>query len=171
MEKIKQNSVKFAILKLTEEDKTTGKVYIIGKIVSKCYLKETKELQYPNGHIERIYTVNFPYNDIGTYERTMFSLKPSVGDISFDSEDRVNELFDTYEEAKETLEKEQRIANKISLLRGSIYDPNWKQNKEKVISIMKKYYAICNEYEEAVLEATKDMIVDKQEIQKTKKYK
>jgi len=169
MEKITQNPVKFAILKLTEKDPKTGKVYTIGKMVSKCFLKETRETIYPNGHIATSFTVNFPFSDIETFQKTMFTLKPNIGNASFDSENKVEEVFDTYEEAKERLEEDQIRTKKLCFLRGSLKDPNWKQNKEKTLAILNKYNAICNAYEAAVLDATKDMIVDEKGHQKVNK--
>ena len=160
MEKITKNPVKYAVLTLKETDAKTNKTITRGRIVSKCYLLETKELHYPNGQVDTTYIVNFPYNDIKTYENTMFTNNPSIGEPTFDNEEMVTDVFDTYEEAKEELKITNELVRKTGLLRVRLSGTGWQERYAKAVKFLKITDAICSAYETRVLDATKDMKVE-----------
>lgn len=160
MKKITKSPVKFAVLTLREKDARTNKIFTRGKIVSKCYLLETKERYYPNGQVDTTYVVNFPFDDIKTYEDTMFSLRPNIGNPSFEKETEVDNVYDTYEEAKEELDRTNAYAERLASIRIQASGKGWKERMARVDKALRVSKAICSSYETRVLDATKDMVVE-----------
>ena len=168
MKEITKNLVKFAILTLKAKDPRSKKTLTRGKIVSKCFLLETRELHYPDGEVEKSYLVNFPFRDISTYENTMFTAIPSIGEPDFDSQDRVDKVFDTYEDALAELETVNRNIEKLILIKSQLLGDNWKDKYAKTMQLLKKNNAICSLFEERVSAATTEMIVEEKEKLKIK---
>ena len=168
MKEITKNPVKFAVLTLKEKDDRTNKTITRGKIVSKCFLLETKERIYPNGQVDTTYVVNFPFDDIKTYEDTMFTLKPNIGNPTFDKETEVENIYDTYEEAKEELKRQDHNMKRMLLLKTSLSGEDWRYKYACAMKVLRKNEAICSSYETRVLDATKDMVVKEKERIKIK---
>lgn len=168
MKEITKNPVKFAVLTLKETDDRTNKTVTRGKIVSKCYLLETKERCYPNGQVDTTYVVNFPFDDIKTYEETMFTLKPNIGIATFDKQTEVDNVYDTYEEAKAELDKSIACSEKMAYLRIKLSEKDWKETIKRVDRALRVSKAICSSYETRVLDATKDMVVEEKGKEKIK---
>lgn len=168
MKEITKNPVKYAILSLKGKNERTNKTFTRGKIVSKCYLLQTRELYYPDGDVDTTFLVNFPYNDISTYEKTMFTAIPNIGEPNFESQIIVDKVFDTYDDAQSELDRINRSIEKIVLIKSQMSGSNWKEKYAKTMMVLKKNNAICKLYEERVLAATKEMVVEEKGKEKIK---
>lgn len=168
MKEITKNPVKYAILTLKVTDPKSKKTLTRGKIVSKCFLLETREQYYPDGEIEKSYLVNFPFSDISTYEKTMFTLKPNIGEPNFDSQVKVDKVFDSYEEAQVDLERINKSLERLIRIKSQLSGRNWQEKYIKAMKLFKKNNAICSLFEGRVLEATKDMEVEEKDKIKIK---
>ena len=157
MKKITKNPVKYAILTLRETDPKTNKKITRGKIVSKCYLLETHERVFPDGEVYTNYIVNFPYTDIATYEQTMFSVRPSIGEPNFDTEEKVENVYDTYDEAQEDLKRQNHNMERMLLIKAQLSGTDWKNKYVSAMKTLKKAEAVCSLYELRVLDATEEM--------------
>lgn len=134
--------IKYAVAELKERGgwAVNYSNYVIGYIASKCYVLE-KIIEYKrNGDTEVKYKVVFPYKDIDSYEVGLRNDKKHLKkatepvDNSYIT-DIVDNLYDTYEDAKkEAVRKNRYLEDDISL---------------------------CLQFEKAVLKETKNMEITK----------
>lgn len=163
--------VKYAVLELKSNGgySTNYEDVTEGFIVSKCYLMESKVRYMANGEQVVSYKVYFPYNNISgvkyfyNHYNSLSSYKEERERIGINARgdyypvEIVSDIFDTYEEAKEVAEEQ----NKNLVARAAIYmsfsDPRFMQIYERERLEINARLNICQKYEDFIAENTKDM--------------
>lgn len=175
MEKKLNYPVKYAVLEL----KTDGgwdnnyEDVTVGFITSKCYVIGQNVRYYQDGSCKVFYQVVFPYNDIYNYRwRTSigypFTEKEIIPSFGYHgnctNENIVSNVFESFEEASvaaDVINKERRDRVGYYL---SVAAPDWEEKYNNLLEEFDKNLAICKSYEQAICDATSDMVVTGENI-------
>ncbi len=160
--------VKYAILELKQNGGWINNYEKItqGFIVSKCYVMDSNIKFFSDGKSEESYKVVFPFSN---NPNTELSLKHIISnpnptraiDGTCFSSDTVSDLFDTYEEANAlALKKNKELETKL-VLEISIWDPFWKEKKQKTKEQFSKKMELCHEIENWILNHTSYMKISR----------
>ena len=157
--------IKYAILELKES--VDNKEITAGFIISKCYVVKSIIDYKNNDKCRVVHKVVFPYDDIAFYKKALADTLDSIGTRTVPKEDAsgevypikvVDKLYDKYEEAikiKEELNHD--LYDYItSISQGDSYEA-LEEAREAYFNQM----AICDVYEQDILDNTQDMIITK----------
>ena len=129
-------------------------------IVSPCYVINQNIRYYSDETTKTTYEVVFPYKDIHTYKYLKrfneHSEKPHFSSYNCLNSNIVSNLFDTYEEANITAEIENK--NKRKNIFCSV------KNYNQILDTFNKNLEICKEFEQLVLERTKNIQITQKDI-------
>ena len=167
MEKEINYPIQYAVLEL----KTSGgwsvgyKDVTQGFIVSKCYVVESNIVYHSDGTNKITHKVVFPFEDISCLQISQNRIQ-NIGEEKIPSYDAcnhpypvqvVNELFDSYEDAKISAEEKNEEHKHNLVLKVYIGKTNKKEQLEKLKREFEQRLKLCYLFEQLVLEATKDM--------------
>ena len=139
-----------------------------GFIASKCYVVETNIVYHKDGSHSVIHKVVFPYEDIDCLKTSLRYGRKNIGEEqvpSYDACDRpypvniVDDLFETYEEAKKHSEAKNEEYKRDLITNVSMLDPNWQKQFETLIQQFNKSLEVCYLFEAISLEKTADMLL------------
>ena len=170
MENMINYPIKYAVLEIKEKGGwlVGYKEITQGFIVSKCYVVESKVTYKSDGSSIITHKVVFPYDDIQTFKYSFQNGGTYLGEENTPRYDACNnpypvrvvdELFDTYYDAKvkaEVQNEEYRSGLGIEL---STLDPDWLDKYHLLKQDFESNLAICYLYEELVIDKTLDMKV------------
>lgn len=135
----------------------------IGFIVSKCYIVNQNIRYFQNGTNKVSYTVVFPYTNIEAFKNKLsrgneYFEEPAIPKFNYHGEclnaNTVLNIFDTFEEATESANKENRgIKSAIALRFNSIDDYN------KSVKEFEENLNTCKLYEQYIDNQTNEMII------------
>ena len=156
--------VKYAVLESKEKGGWDNRYKDInqGFIASKCYVLESSIIYGISGSSSITHKVVFPYNNIQLFRQSLLDGICDIGvanTITYDMNNNptpvflVDELFDTYEEAK-TRAIEEINSYKSRLLKSEDYE---EKQKESLLQEYNKKIELSNLYEQAVLDKTNNM--------------
>lgn len=181
MEKQLNYPIKYAVLELKEKGG-----YLVGYkditngfIASKCYVVGTNIKYYSEGFSKITHRVVFPYDNLAIFKASLHKGKTNIGEENFPHYDASNnpnpvwiveQLFDTYEEAKSAAEEKNEeykenlimevpMQRDTQLREGITSVSNWKKQYEVLTREFEKKLEICNLFEEEMLSLTQDMEV------------
>ena len=178
--------IKYAVLKLKEQGGylVGYKDITRGYIVSKCYVMESN-IKYNQDGTKCVYhKVVFPYNDIGRFKTSLKNGGLNIGTEEIPNYDAsgkpfsasiVNNLYETYEAAKELAEeknKEHRdsLTSKTPApVTAALAKTSWQEQYNNLREEFEVELEICKYFEQLVLEATKDMKISKDKSRKKPK--
>ena len=158
--------IKYAVLELKQDERylTNNQKYTSGFIASKCYVIKSEINYYNNGGYNTIHHVVFPYTDFVSF---IFNFKCDKTDIGkreypsinskLNSTHAVSDLFETYEEAKESSKEKNEYLRADLTLSLSILDEDFMKKLEEINNKFLTKLAVCNRFEELVLKNTEDM--------------
>lgn len=158
--------IKYAVLELKQDGRylTNYQKYTSGFIVSKCYVIKSEIDYYSNGGYNTIHHVVFPYDDFGKFVTGFKHDKTDIGkreypsiNSNLNSTHVVSDLFDTYEEAKESAKEKNEYLRADLTLSLSILDEDFMKKLEEINNNFLTKLAVCNRFEELVLKNTEDM--------------
>ncbi len=166
--------IKYAVLEVQEkggwavgyEDVTKG------FIASKCFVVETKVVYGKDGKSKVINKVVFPYEDYSFFEHSLSRGIKNLGimnSINYDANNNpypshiVNELYETFDEAKEKANKcnEDYKVNLIN--RVSFSEPSWQYQYELLKNDFDKTSSLCNLFEQLIESKTRLLEISKEE--------
>ena len=171
--------IKYAVLELIERGgwSVGYKDITQGFIVSKCYVIESNIVYHSDGSYNVIHKVVFPYSDISTFKNSLSYGGQNIGSPEiprYDACDKVypinmvTALFDSYEEAKvAAIGKNEEFKSNLIMkvpdfFSNHFLDSDWKKQYESLKQKYEQNLAICNLFEELVIEETKDMIISEE---------
>ncbi len=154
--------VKYAVMPIMQK-KDAEEYGACAYIVSKVYLLSEKTRYYENGLKDSLYEVVYPY-------RTYLDIRNGRNIPKFDKSDKctnseiVTEVYDDYISAI----KDAQIKNYI--LEGDLYylipsdDEDCLEKRTKIIREFEEMIKIYRKFEETLMEATADMVINKDDI-------
>ena len=162
--------IKYAVLEIKEKGGwlVGYKEITQGFIVSKCYVVESKITYKSDGSSRISHKVVFPYDDIQTFKNSFQDGMTYLGKENYPRYDAcdnpypvriVDELFDTYYDAKivaENKNEEYRSGIGVEL---STLDPNWIDKYHLLLQKFESGLDFCYLYEKMILDATATMRV------------
>ena len=166
--------IAYAVLELKEKYKnmTNGSYITQGFIVSKCYVLESSIKYDSDSGYKLKHKVVFPYKDFTSFKTSFRDGKQKIGDPQIPvknayndiySYDIVDNLFNTYEEAKASAnEKNEEYVNNVLMdIPAQVGSPLRGLNDEEQYRLVKQKFedrlVFCYQFEELVLRATRDM--------------
>ena len=169
---IKENTypIKYAILELKENGNyvTNYEDIVRGYIVSKCWVVASSLKYFSNGDSKLFHKVIFPYKNLDRFKMSLLNNEKNLGeriepqyDFNYNPYpvDITEELFDSYEEAKEKAHKKnEEMKHKLVLnVRYSILDSRFKIALSEMEKEFLKELSICELFESLALLNTEDM--------------
>lgn len=166
--------VKYAILEVKESQRYEK--ITLGFIVSKCYLLSSTIKYLEDGTSKTSHIVFFPYNNIREFKYSnLDSIKPDKIRVDYYGTpwavDEVSQLFDTFEEAKESAIKMNNdfrkniIYNRVAIKPIASYTDNY---YDELVKEADADLEACMKYEEFIALRTSDMVITKDEDVKCK---
>lgn len=135
----------------------------IGFIVSKCYVIEKKVRYFGNGASQESYKVVFPFKNFREFQCSLLDGKQYYEEASipiynsyngtYQNGEVVSSVFDTFEDALEVAEDENRKKRRLMLSGIQV------SNYNSVVEEFEKNLYLCKTYEEFILENTAEMLI------------
>ncbi len=169
MEKELNYPIKYAIKEIrTREENMHGYSYFTqGFIVSKCYVLESVVKYNSDGSNSIAHKVVFPYSKFDNFIAAMnlnipyyeVPVKPIYNEIY--SFDYVEKIYDSYEMANVEVFLKNEKLKKDLIQMVSLTDLDWKEKLLQLQSNLVTSLELCKQYENYILENTRDMITNR----------
>lgn len=142
-------------------------------IVSKCYVIEESIKYYMDGSSKHINKVFFPFNSYDDIKSRTKYIEPAKLHIDYYGYPLdmsiIDNLFDTFEEAKEDSNEKNEFLRQMLSLKIPLYkNPNYITQYNELLKIFDSNLQMCTEYEKLIQEMTRDLAVT---VDKTEKIK